>query len=212
MTNIIARFGAGNAKALMLCAHWDSRPRADRDPDLKKRTEPVPAANDGASGVAILLEVARVASQSPPPRPLLIVLFDGEDMGRSDHPEEFAYGSRYWAAHPVPEPPGEAILLDMVGKTDSQFLVEQYSEANSPQLRRALWTLAVQLDLPAFVERLGPAIEDDHVPLQNAGIPAIDIIDFDYPYWHTTSDTPDKCSTETLEQVGKLLVGYLYSG
>lgn len=210
LTNVIARFDGGDGPPLMLCAHWDSRPVADRDPDPRRRGEPILGANDGASGVAILLEIARLVGQTPPPRPVLIVLFDGEDMGREGHPEEYATGARYWATHQQPEPPAEAILLDMVGDRDLEIPIEPFSEVGAPQLRRGLYEIARRIGVDAFVEQLGPAVEDDHVPLLRAGIPAVDLIDFDYPYWHTLGDTPDKCSAESLMQVGRVLAEYLY--
>ena len=210
LTNLIVRIPGQQGDPLMLCAHWDSRPRADRDPDSSLQNQPIPGANDGASGVAVLLEIARLAAQSQPPRTLLIALWDGEDLGRATRPEEFALGSRYWAAHQVPEPPSEAILLDMVGDADLEIPVEQFSDAGAPELRRRLWELARELELPAFVDRWGAAVEDDHLSLLRAGIPAVDLIDFDYDYWHTTADTPDKCSAESLGEVGRLLISYIY--
>jgi hypothetical protein len=202
---------APSTKPLLLCAHWDTRPRADQDPDTAKREQPILGANDGASGVAVLLEVARLLAQNPPPRTVIIALFDGEDMGRSTYPEEFCLGARYWAAHPIPEPVKEAILLDMVGDADMEIPVEPYSEMNAPALRQQLWDIAGRLGLSAFTGRMGPGVEDDHLPLQQAGIKAVDLIDFDYRYWHTTDDTPDKCSAESLGQVGRLLIEYIYN-
>ncbi len=210
LTNIIAHFPTDRGSTLMLCAHWDTRAHANLDPDPSNRKEPIAGANDGASGVAVLLEIARLASENPLSRSLLIVLFDGEDMGRATHAEEFALGSKYWASHQIPEPVSEAILLDMIGDEDLEIPIERYSELNAPDLRRELWDIAQQLDLPAFVDRLGSGVKDDHVNLQLVGIPAVNIIDFDYPYWHTLEDTPDKCSPESLGQVGRLLIGYMY--
>ncbi len=210
LTNIIARFPGEGGMALMLCAHWDTRPWADRDPDPDCRRQPILGANDGASGVAVLLEMARIAALHPPPMTLLIVLFDGEDMGRASQPEEFALGSSYWAMHQIPEPVCEAILLDLVGDADLELPVEPLSDANAPALRSNLWELARRLALPAFVETFGPPVYDDHIPLQKVGIRAVDIVDFDYPYWHTLADTPDKCSPESLKQVGSLLVEFIY--
>ena len=210
LTNIIAYFPGDRNPPLMLCAHWDTRAHADLDPDPASRTKPISGANDGASGIAVLLEIARLAAKYPPPRSLLIVLFDGEDMGHSKEAEEFALGSKYWASHQTPVSVEEAILLDMVGDADLEIPVERYSEANAPDLQRRLWNLAERLDLPAFQDRLGAVVQDDHVRLQRVGIPAVDLIDFEYQYWHTLEDTPDKCSSESLEQVGRLLVEYIY--
>ncbi len=210
LTNIIARFGVKEKQPLMLCAHWDSRPVADRDRDLRKSTQPILGANDGASGVAVLLEIARILSANPPERAVLIVLFDGEDLGRESHPDEYAQGSRYWALHPLPEIPHEAILLDMVGDSDLELPIEWYSGTQAPDLQRSLWEIAAEIGSTAFVDRAGPRVEDDHVPLLKAGIAAVDLIDFNYPYWHTTQDTPDKCSPASLGQVGRVIVEYIY--
>jgi len=210
LTNVIARFDGGDAPALILCAHWDTRVYANLDPDPAMRETPIIGANDGASGVAVLLEIARIAAGNPPPRPLLIIFFDGEDMGRATHAEEFALGSRYWAKNPIPELPPEAILLDMIGDADLEIAIEYFSERNAPGLRGYLWELAARLGLEAFRDEPGPAVEDDHVPLQKVGVEAIDLIDFDYPYWHTIEDTPDKCSPESLDQVGRLLIAFIY--
>ncbi|NQT35218.1 M28 family peptidase [bacterium] len=210
LTNVIAFFPGEINPPLMLCAHWDTRAYANLDPDPASRTKPISGANDGASGVAVLLEIARLAAEYPPPRSLLIVLFDGEDMGRASHGEEFTLGSKYWASHQTPVSVEEAILLDMIGDADLEIPMERYSEANAPDLLRRLWNIASKLDLPAFQDRLGAAVRDDHVSLQRVGIPAVDLIDFDYQYWHTLEDTPDKCSAESLEQVGRLLMEYIY--
>ncbi|MFH0765077.1 MAG: M28 family peptidase [Calditrichota bacterium] len=210
LTNIIARFPGSGGTPTMLCAHWDTRAYADQDPDPKNRTTPIPGANDGASGVAVLLEIARIAAEFPPPRELWIVFFDGEDMGRGGHSEEYALGSRFWATHPTPGKPSDAILLDMVGDADLEIPIEYFSQAKAPALRRHLWELAREVGSEAFVDSPGPAVADDHVPLQQIGVRAVDLIDFDYTWWHTLQDTPDKCSAESLEQVGKVLVAYLY--
>jgi Zn-dependent M28 family amino/carboxypeptidase len=194
----------------MLCAHWDTRSQADRDPNPDNRTKPIPGANDGASGVAVLLEIARIAAASPPPRSLLIAFWDGEDMGQSGESEEFCLGSKYWAEHQIPVPIKEAILLDMIGDADLEIPVEQFSELNAPSLRERLWEIAKTLELTAFTVGQGAPVFDDHVRLQRVGIQAVNIVDFQYTYWHTVEDTPDKCSAESLGQVGRLLIGFIY--
>ena len=210
LTNIIVQVEGKQKPALLLCAHWDTRVFADRDSKIENRKTAISGANDGASGIAVLLEIMRIVSENPPPRSLLFIFFDGEDMGRSSQPDEFALGSRFWSENPMPEIPSEAILLDMVGDSDLEFLVEYYSEQNSPGFRKYLWDIAESLDLEAFKELPGPAVADDHLNLIKIGINAIDIIDFDYPYWHTVGDTPDKCSPESLGQVGKLILAFIY--
>lgn len=208
--NIMASFGKGKTE-LILCAHWDSRPKADHDLVAENRDKPIPAANDGASGVAVLLEIARYMKKAPPPIPVDIILFDAEDMGREAHENEFLQGSRFFAKNlAYSYKPFAAILLDMVGDRDLKFYVEENSKKFAPDVVDRVWSIAEQLGFPEFVRKTRYAMTDDHVPLIKAGIPAIDIIDFDYPYWHTLADTPDKCSPESLEKVGRVLLQYIY--
>jgi len=208
--NITAQFGNVDGPELMLCAHWDTRVYADQDPDSARRKSPVMGANDGASGVAVILEICRILAENPPPRPIKIVFFDGEDMGRPSYAEEFALGSKYWANHPAVNLPAEAILLDMVGDADLEIPIERYSIINAPGLTNRLWSLAKTLELDAFVDYPGVPVADDHLNLLRVGVIAVDIIDFEYPYWHTVEDTPDKCTPASLGQVGSLLIGYIY--
>ena len=208
--NLIAEFGKGTPE-IILCAHWDSRPKADQDPDPANRSKPVPAANDGASGVAVLLELARMFHETPPPVPVQIVFFDAEDLGRAAHDEEFLQGSRFYAKNlPFRFRPRAAILLDMIGDRDLQIYEERNSLNYAPDLVEAVWTKAEELGIKEFIRAPKYTVTDDHLPLLQAGIPAIDLIDFDYPYWHTVADTPDKCSPESLEKVGRVLAAFVY--
>jgi hypothetical protein len=211
LTNIIASFGLDKTERILLCAHWDTRPWADEDPDETNRDKPVPGANDGASGVAVLLEIARILRTSPPKYGVDIILFDGEDLGISGKPETYALGSQYFARTRDKEyKPRFGILLDMVGDKDLQIYQEGFSLQYAGQVVKRVWEKAAEMNLPAFVPRFGHQVADDHVALLNVGISCIDLIDFDYKYWHTIEDTPDKCSPESLEQVGRLLLGLLY--
>ena len=210
MNNILARFGEDSSGKMLLAAHWDTRPFADRDPDPANRNTPILGANDGASGVAVLLEVARVLKSKPPPTPVIIVLFDGEDYGRTV--STMFLGSTHFAENMDGWEADFGILLDMVGDRMLELPMERYSWNAARDLTEAIWRRAEELGLPAFQHRLGPAIMDDHLPLIQSGVPTIDIIDFDYPYWHTVEDTPDKCSAESLEIVGRLVLDIIYSG
>jgi len=216
LTNIIARFKVGAPQQLLIGAHWDTRPWADEDPDTEKRNNPIIGANDGASGVAVILELARILNASPPPIGITLVLFDGEDMGRSGTPKSYAQGSLAFAKDLPIEKPDEAIILDMIGDAELHIPIERYSYQQNRQLVKKLWSLAEELSLDAFESRIVYTLYDDHVPLwDEARIPAIDIIDFNYPnsyanYWHTTQDLPENCSAESLGQVGTLLVHYIY--
>ena len=210
MNNILARFGKGSGGKILLAAHWDTRPFADRDPDPVNRNTPILGANDGASGVAVLLEIARVLKSRPPPTQVIIVLFDGEDYGRTV--ATMFLGSTYFAKNMGRWEADFGILLDMVGDRSLELPMEGYSWNAARDLTEAIWRRAEELGLPAFLRRLGPAIMDDHLPLIQAGVPTINIIDFDYPHWHTVEDTPDKCSAESLEIVGRLVLDIIYSG
>lgn len=216
LTNIVAQFNRHASRQLLLGAHWDTRPWADQDPDPNWQKRPIIGANDGASGVAILLELARIFKQTPPPIGITLVFFDGEDLGARGDPRTFAQGSLHFAKN-VPDPkPEAAIILDMVGDTYLQLPIERYSFRQNPNLVKKLWSLARQLELPAFENHIESTIFDDHVPLYEvAGIPAVDIIDFQYPYegvnyWHTREDIPRNCSAVSLQQVGTLLIHHIY--
>jgi len=216
LTNIIARFKVDDPQQLLIGAHWDTRPWADEDPDTEKRNDPIIGANDGASGVAVILELARILNASPPPIGITLVLFDGEDMGRSGTPKSYAQGSLAFAKDLPIEKPDEAIILDMIGDAELHIPIERNSYRQNRQLVKKLWSLAKVLSLDAFESRIVYTLYDDHVPLWvEAKIPAVDIIDFNYPnsyenYWHTTQDLPENCSAESLGQVGTLLVHYIY--
>ena len=216
-TNIIASFNPRvRTNRIMLCAHWDTRPHADRDPDPARCALPVPGANDGASGVAVLLEMARIMSQTLPAAGVDIVLFDLEDMGDYDfvtNPEirnPFCIGSAYFAAHlPVPRP-RFGILLDMVGKKDLKIGYEGYSYRYAQAIVERVWQAADRVRAHAFQKKATETVLDDHVPFLMRGINVINLIDFDYPHWHTQEDTPDKCCAESLQQVGNVLVEVVY--
>ncbi len=217
LTNIIAQFQPKAEKQILLGAHWDTRPWADRDSNPARREEPILGANDGASGVAVLLECAEVFHRYPPPIGVSLVLFDGEDLGKEGNPKSYAQGSRYFAENLPIAKPESAIILDMVGDSDLSIPVERNSMQQNPNLVKALWDIAEKQKRPAFKHWLGRTVYDDHIPLwEVAGIPAIDIIDFDYPnrygnYWHTHQDTPDHCSASSLEQVGAVVIEYIYT-
>ncbi|MFQ6674543.1 MAG: M28 family peptidase [Fidelibacterota bacterium] len=216
LTNVVARFLPHGADRIWLAAHWDTRPWADRDRNWKNRKKPIVGANDGASGVAVLLELAHHLSERPPPMGVDLIFLDGEDLGKSGDLDHFFNGARYLARHiPVPVPQ-YCILLDMVGDKELELPIEGNSWLQAPQLVQELWNLAQDLGLSAFQSRIAYSVADDHVVIfEEGGIPSVDIIDFDYPnkrtnYWHTLEDTPDKCSPRSLETVGTLLLHHIY--
>jgi glutaminyl-peptide cyclotransferase len=211
MTNIIASFAKSRKNRLMFCAHWDSRPRAENDPVPSKRMKPVPGANDGASGVAVILELARILKTADPPVGVDLVLFDGEDGGEEGRLSTWCQGSRYFAVQwPKSSFPQYAVLLDMIGGRGLNLPVEFNSKMVAPDVVDRVWGKARAIGLSAFKPADGYEVIDDHLELIKVGIPAVDIIDLDYPYWHTTEDTPDKCSPESLYAVGTLLLHLIY--
>ncbi len=208
--NIVASFGRQSDR-ILLAAHWDTRPWADQDPNPKNHNKPILGANDGASGVAILLEIARHLKAAPPRVGVDLICWDGEDSGREGHSDEYLQGSTYFAKH---KPPGYnprfSILLDMVGDKNLQIFEEGNSVSYAPDVVNLVWGAAADLNISAFIPEVRYTIVDDHLPLLSAGIPSIDVIDFDYPYWHTLQDTPDKCSAASLRKVGQVMLDIIY--
>ncbi len=215
--NVVVSTGDLQGQRLWLGAHYDTRPVCDRDADPELRSTPLTGANDGASGVAVLLHLMEILGGNPPPQGVDFLFFDGEDSGLSGDPGGFCLGSRQLAAtcrdfgNPLSQgTPRGLIVLDMVGKKDLQIPMEAYSLVNAPEWTESVFERAEQLGLPAFVKQRGPAIYDDHVPFLEIGIPAVDLIDFDFPQWHTTGDTPEVCSAASLEEVGLLVLDLIY--
>jgi glutaminyl-peptide cyclotransferase len=206
MTNIIARINVDEPVRYLFCAHWDTRPRADYAADTDRRAEPILGANDGASGVAVLLELANVLQQYPPDVGVDIVLFDGEDWGEEGRLQDYFLGAREYAQQRWERPPALGVLVDMVGDADLELPIERISWQNTPWLVNRVWEAAKTVGARAFVRRVGRSVLDDHVPLIEAGFPVVNIIDFEYTYWHTHRDTPDKCSAESLVEVTRVLV------
>jgi hypothetical protein len=196
---------------LLLAAHWDCRPRCDRALDPARAEEGLAGANDGASGVAVLLELASLMTEQPPPVGVQLVLFDGEDWGRSGDLEFYMLGSREFARRGVRGKYQFAIVLDMIGDADQQIYREGYSQQFQADLNDMVFAAAAGLNLTTFHDTVRHFVQDDHFALNSAGLAAIDLIDFDYPYWHTELDTPDKCSPEALANVGKLMTHIIYN-
>jgi glutaminyl-peptide cyclotransferase len=217
LTNVIASFKPESPARILLCAHWDTRPRADRDQNPRRRDEPIIGANDGASGVAVLLQLATLLTAYPPSIGVDILLFDGEDYGREGDTGNYLLGSRHFASTASrTSVPRFGILLDMVGDAALEIPREGYSVRYAPDIVNTIWSTARGLGITEFVDYLGAEIIDDHLPLNEVGIRTVNIIDFDYPdpthrYWHTHDDTPDKCSPESLEAVGTVVTNVVYN-
>ncbi len=224
--NVIVSYNSAARKRVMLCAHWDSRPYADNDPDEALHRTAIDGANDGASGVGVLMELARLMGADVPEIGVDIVLFDLEDWGAPYWAEktmgdEWCLGSMYWASHP--HEPGYsadyAVLLDMVGDPNAKFYREYFSDRYASWVVDKIWSRAAQLGLSQrFVDSRGGAVTDDHLPVnQIMGIPCIDVIHHEpasptgfTAVWHTQKDRVENVSAATLQDVGNVLVDVIY--
>lgn len=204
--NLIAFKGTG-AEAVLLGAHYDTRTRADQDavrPDL-----PVPGANDGASGTAVLLELARTLDVPATGKQVWLVFFDAEDNGNLDG-WDWIVGSRYFAQNmtsTMPVSPAAVVVVDMVGDAQQDIYLERNSNRD---VSDQIWAVARRLGYQDQFRAVPKwSMLDDHTPFLERGLRAVDIIDFDYPHWHRTSDTPDKVSADSLGRVGRTLQAWL---
>lgn len=205
MRNFVARFNPAAAERILFLAHWDTRPMSD-GPNSRDSAAAVPGANDGASGTAVLLGVASALRASPPGVGVDLLFVDGEDYGVFAAESDVLIGSKYYAAHLPPGPmPLYAVLFDMVGDRDLQIYQEGNSLTGAPEVVGLVWKVAAKAGYGSvFVSTPRHTLTDDHVSLQARGIRAIDVVDFDYPYWHTKDDTPDKVSAQSLDAVGEV--------
>jgi len=227
--NIIASYNPNNLNRVMLCSHWDSRPFADWDPEEKNHTKPVPGANDGASGVGILIEIARQLSINKPDIGVDIILFDTEDYGApktykkdSQVEDDWGLGAQYWATNPHKKDYRAkfGILLDMVGAKGAEFYMEKYSMNFAPDVVRKVWNTAGDIGYSNFfISQESSAITDDHYYVNTLrNLPTIDIIHHDsnsktgfFPFWHTTKDDITHIDKETLKAVGQTLLTVVYN-
>ncbi len=204
LRNVIGKIAPAEVRAaplVILGAHYDTRRYADGDPDPQARATPVLGANDGGSGVAVLLELARVLDRDRLQNEVWLAFFDAEDQGRIGD-WSWAVGASYMARH-LEVRPDYVIIVDMVGDQQQEICWEHNSDA---ALQAHLWQIAADLGYESsFVPRVKHSIMDDHIPFIQQGLVAVDIIDLDYPYWHTTQDTPDKVAPESLRRVGHVL-------
>jgi aminopeptidase-like protein len=219
-TNYIGVINPDAEKRILLMAHWDCRPWADNDPDPAKRHMPVMGANDAASGVAVLLELARIMKQKRPGVGVDILLDDAEDWGTDSIDESWALGTQYWVHHThVPYyAPMYGILLDMVGAKGATFYQEGFSVDAAPSLVESIWATAADAGYGKYfiAQKLG-YVTDDHKPLIDNQIPCVDIVDMRqspsgfFSGWHTTHDTLDNIDKGTLKAVGQTVANFIYS-
>lgn len=218
-TNIMGSFNPEADNRLLLLAHYDTRPWADEDADKSNRRKPIDGANDGGSGVGVLLEAARQIGRQNPGYGIDILFADSEDYGTEGDESSWALGTRYFAENPIKPGyrPSEAILLDMVGGKGAVFPAEYFSRRSAPALDDAFRAAAERAGHGnLFPKVYGGAVTDDHVELIKQGIPAIDIIDYRVnegfcPTWHTLDDTMENIDRETLRAVGETLMNYIYN-
>jgi glutaminyl-peptide cyclotransferase len=223
MANLIVRWHPDRERRVILCSHYDTRPIADQEPNRNRWTEPFLSANDGGSGVALLMELAHHMKDLKTGVGVDFVFFDGEEYIFDPRPadqggDRYFLGSEHFAAAYRKEKPKyryvAAVLLDMIAGKNPRFFVEPNSWFAARGVVDQLWGIAKDLKCNAFVYTEGQAVEDDHVALNRGGIPAVDIIpplwgEASYPHWHRLSDTPENCSSEGLDQVGRVLAVWL---
>lgn len=227
--NIIGAYKPENPKRIIICSHWDSRPWADNDPDKKNHHTPIDGANDGASGVGVILEMARLIQQQQPEIGIDFIFFDMEDYGtpqwenKEDDENSWCLGTQYWARNPHVEGYNArfAILLDMVGGQNPTFYQESYSLKYAQSVVNKVWNKANNLGYSSyFIPSEGEPVTDDHLPINRiAGIPCIDIIPYDQsgqssgfgPTWHTVNDNMEHIDKNTLQIVGNTLIGVIYN-
>ena len=224
--NVVTSYGLGKPNRVMICAHWDSRPFADNDINSDNRRKAIIGANDGASGVGVMMELARQLGQKNAAVGVDLILFDLEDWGAPDWEQSklsdggWALGSKYWASRPhIPGYQAQfAILLDMVGAQGAQFYREYFSDQYASWVVDRVWNKAADLGLGhVFVNQRGGGVTDDHINVNRAGIPCIDIIQFQTDtetgfgdYWHTHNDDMRNIDPLTLDAVGRVLMEIIY--
>ena len=210
--NLLARYNMDSKNRILLLAHWDTRDIADKEENVVNQDKPILGANDGASGIAILMVLSQILHDSPLKNIGVDLLFvDGEDMGRHGEIDNFCLGTKAFAKDIKLPHTRLAIGLDMVADKDPEFKKEYFSYIQSKKELDEIWLLAQNLGYDEFNDSLTGAIYDDHRAFYLAtGIPSINIIDFDYPFWHTLDDTVDKCSANTLSIVGNVVCEYIY--
>ena len=222
MANMIIQWHPKSQERFLLCAHYDTRPLPDRDPDPRRRREgEFLGANDGASGVALLMELGHHIGQLPDRYGLDFVFFDGEELVYVDPRDRYFLGSEWFAEKYRDDPPAHSyvagVLFDMVADAKLTMYQEEHSMMwpETRPLVKEIWSTAQRLGVKEFIPRMKYIVRDDHLPLyQIAKIPVCDLIDFEYPdprnrYWHTTADAPGRCSAASLDKVGRVIQAWL---
>lgn len=211
--NLLVQWHPEKTRRVLLGAHYDTRPLADMEPVARRKNEPILGANDGGSGVAFLMELGRVIPSLDLAVGVDFVFFDAEEFIFEPGIDRFFLGSeefvRNYRQRPPPHRYEAVIVVDMIGDRDLEIFPDERSAARAGPLVDEVWSVARELGVQSFRPQVRYDILDDHVAFQNAGIPAIVLIDFGYPHWHRLTDTPDKCSGESLETVARVLIEWL---
>ncbi|HMC89317.1 MAG TPA: M28 family peptidase [Gemmataceae bacterium] len=215
MANLIGSWHPERMRRVILCSHYDTRPIADQEENIRKWHEPFISANDGGSGVALLMELANHMKELKTDIGVDFVLFDGEEYIFDPEPghDKYFFGSEHFAQMYQRDRPKHryigAVLLDMIAGKNLQIPIEEHSLMQARALVDDLWNIAAELKCTVFQNRPGEALLDDHLALNRAGIPAVDLIDFHYPHWHRLSDIPANCAPEGMSQVARVLSVWL---
>jgi hypothetical protein len=222
MANMIVSWHPERLRRVILCSHYDTRPIADQEPERRKWTEPFLSANDGGSGVALLMELAHQMKDLKTQVGVDFVLFDGEEYIFDPIPDhdKYFFGSEHFAQIYARDRSKRnsssrrleylgAVLLDMIAGKEPRFPIEQHSWELAPALVERLWRIAAAQGCDSFKVQEGSKVLDDHLALNQKGIPAVDIIDFNYPHWHRLSDVPENCSGDSMYQVARVLTAWL---
>ena len=208
--NITGRIRPLEKRRVLVGTHYDTRSWADRDPRPEMRTVPIIGANDGASGVAVMLEMARAWHYNPPPVGVDLIFFDGEELGREGALEDYLVGSKGFVREHPDFKPEWGVVVDMVGDSNLRIAKERSSAAQACKAVRRIWGAAERVGSAAFVDEFLRRIYDDHTAFIDRGIPVALVIDYEYPWYHTMDDLPDKCSAESLGQVGRAVMEAIY--
>ncbi len=204
--NIVGHIKPEEKRRVLLGTHYDTRMWADKDPREEVRNSPIIGANDGASGVAVLLEMATAWKYHPPPLGIDLIFFDGEDFGWAQNWNDYFLGSKAWVRDHPDYQPEWGVIVDMIGDASLRISKERESLAKAPAIVQRIWDAASRVGAGSFVDETGGRILDDHTAFLDKGLPVVLLIDFQYRWFHTIEDTPDKCSADSVGQVGRTLM------
>ncbi len=218
LKNLFAVFNPSAKNRMLFSAHWDTRPISEKDPNPNFYNTPILGANDGASGVAVLIELANYLSKSDSIKKMLsdadygviLAFYDGEDLGSFQYPDDWCLGSKAFAEN-IPDDLkfNFGVNIDMIGDKDLEIFMEVGSNNNYPELTKDFWDVGTRLYPKIFIPETKHNIVDDHTSFLKLKIPYINVIDFTYTYWHTQQDTPDKCSPQSLQTIGDTIVTFM---